>query len=99
MAKNFKVLILLVFYFLVESLSCEEIQNILNPIITSLMQEKRIPTLQLLLFKPEKSILIEYENNIDKKIVSIQENPKELKKLFCRGIILSINKLYLKRKR
>jgi hypothetical protein len=82
MAKNFKVLILLVFYFLVESLSCEEIQNILNPIITSLMQEKRIPTLQLLLFKPEKSILIEYENNIDKKIVSIQENPKELKNYF-----------------
>jgi len=82
MAKNFKVLIIFVFYFMVKSLYCEEIQNILNPVIISLMQEKRIPTLQLLLFKPEKSILIEYEYNLEKKIVSLQENPKELKNYF-----------------
>ncbi len=82
MAMNFKVLIIFMFYFLVKSLYCEEIQNILNPIISSLMQEKRIPTLQLLLFKPEKFIVMEYENNLDTKTISIKEDPKELKNYF-----------------
>lgn len=75
--KSLFVLGLSVLYFHT-SLMSKEILEILSPVITSLMKEKNIPEIQLLLFRPEEIKSLQYKrdfkNQRDDVFITNQEN-------------------------
>ncbi|GIX41002.1 MAG: hypothetical protein KatS3mg129_0735 [Leptospiraceae bacterium] len=76
MMKYFKLFIIFISYFYVMNpIISEDIETIINPIISSLMKEKNIPSLQILLFKPGKVIFYQFEYNIQTKQLKIEQNP------------------------
>lgn len=80
MKKNFKFII--IYFVFVLSLFSENIEDIINPVISSLLKEKNIESFQFLLFKPNKVLYFQFHYDLKTKDIIMEKNPQKLDNYF-----------------